>query len=106
MNLTQLDRLAPKELYPGCRGQFVHAQNVTVAHWSFWPDTPLPLHSHPHEQVVNVVRGTFELTVDGETQRLGPGSVVVVPGGTPHSGKAITETYIIDVFYPVREDYR
>jgi hypothetical protein len=24
----------------------------------------------------------------------------------PHSGKALTKCYIIDPFYPVREDYR
>ncbi len=106
MNLTRLDEVPPRELFPGCRGQFVHGENLTVAHWTFEPGTPLPLHAHPHEQVINLVRGTFELTVEGETRQLSPGSVVVVPGGAPHSGQAITEAYIIDVFYPVREDYR
>jgi len=30
----------------------------------------------------------------------------VIPGGVPHAGKSITESRVIDVFHPVREDYR
>jgi len=50
--------------------------------------------------------GEFELTVDGETKRLGPGSVVVLPPHIVHSGEAITASSILDVFCPVREDYK
>ena len=35
-----------------------------------------------------------------------PGTVVVIPPDVPHAGKAITDCWIIDVFHPVREDYR
>ena len=59
-----------------------------------------------HEQVVNVLRGEFELTVDGETKHLKPNDVACIPSNAVHSGKAITDCYILDVFYPVREDYR
>jgi hypothetical protein len=34
------------------------------------------------------------------------GEVAVIPSNIKHSGKTITDCYIIDVFYPVREDYR
>ena len=64
------------------------------------------LHSHPHEQVSNVISGTFELTVDGVPYRLEPGTAVVIPPHAVHSGRSITDSALIDVFYPVREDYR
>ncbi len=52
------------------------------------------------------MEGSFELTVAGETQVLEPGSVAVIPGNAPHSGKALTECRILDVFQPPRDDYR
>ena len=62
--------------------------------------------AHLHEQVTNVIEGEFELTVSGKTKILGPGSVAVIPSNTTHSGRSVTNTRVIDVFYPVREDYR
>ncbi len=50
--------------------------------------------------------GEFELTVDGVTKRLGPESVIVLPPHIVHSGEAITDSFLLDVFCPVREDYR
>ena len=63
-------------------------------------------HSHPHEQIVNVLEGTFELVMEGASHILGPGDVLVIRGDVPHSGRAHTGCKIIDVFSPVREDYR
>jgi quercetin dioxygenase-like cupin family protein len=59
-----------------------------------------------HALNVHVLEGEFELTVAGETKILKPGQVAVIPSNVPHSGKALTKCYIIDAFYPVREDYR
>jgi quercetin dioxygenase-like cupin family protein len=41
-----------------------------------------------------------------EEKRLGPGSVVIIPPHAVHSGKSVTRSRVIDVFYPIREDYR
>jgi len=79
---------------------------MTLAYWSFEPEVLVPDHAHPHEQVTNIVEGVFDLTVEGETHRLEAGSVFVIPPNASHSGKSITECCLIDVFYPVREDYR
>ena len=95
-----------QELIPGAKVGFVHTENMTVAYWDFEADVPVPEHSHAHEQVTNVIEGIFELTVDGETKRLRAGSLALIPPDAVHSGRSITECRIIDVFFPVREDYR
>ena len=79
---------------------------MTFAHWAVKAGAILPEHSHPHEQVANVITGEFELTIDGETVRLGPGGVGIIPSNSVHSGRAITDCHIIDAFHPIREDYR
>jgi quercetin dioxygenase-like cupin family protein len=71
------------------------------------PDAILPLHSHPHEQIGFVISGIEILDIGGTEYRLGPNSVYVIPGGVEHSGRGGPEGCIlIDVFDPVRDDYR
>ena len=94
------------EMLPGLTGRFVHSEHNTIAYWSFEPDVAVPGHSHAHEQIVNVIEGTFELTVGGVKHLLEPGSVLVIPPNATHEGRSITRCLIIDVFYPVREDFR
>jgi quercetin dioxygenase-like cupin family protein len=106
MQYIHLDELEEKELVSGFNVRFVHSENMTFAFWNIREGAELPGHSHPHEQVVNVIEGDFELTVDNERKQLGPGSVVIIPPDALHSGRAVTKSRIIDVFYPVREDYR
>jgi len=106
MAFQHIDQIKAKELAPGCRAKLIHTDNMTVAHWRLEKGAVIPEHAHPHEQVANVIEGEFELTVDGDTQRMGPGHVAEVPPGAVHYGKARTVCYIIDVFYPTRDDYK
>lgn len=95
-----------REVVPGYRARFVHSEHTTHAYWEIDPHIPLPEHAHPHEQIVNMLEGVFVLTVDGEEHELTAGSCLVIPGNVPHSGVARTPCRILDVFSPVREEYR
>ncbi len=106
MPFIDLQHWTRREVFPGFTGQFVHSAWMTFVHWEVAPGALLPDHSHPHEQVVNIIAGEFELTIDGQTRQLGPGHVAIIPPHARHSGRAITSCRIIDAFYPVREDYR
>ncbi len=98
--------LESRELLPGTEARFVHSDRMTVAHWRFDPNVDLPEHSHPHDQITNIIEGEFELTVDGEPEILRAGHYRVIPPNSVHSGRSITSCRIIDVFSPVREDFR
>jgi len=106
MPFIEMGQLPEREPVPGFRARFVHTNHVTVAHWRIAGGHPIPIHSHPHEQIVNVLEGEFELVLDGERRVMGPGSVAVVPPNVPHGGRSVTDCWLIDVFHPVREDYR
>ena len=106
MPFLDLREVHPREPMAGFRGHFVHSATMTFVHWTIAPGAAFPEHAHPHEQVANVLSGQFELTIDGESKTLGPGTVGIIPANALHSGRALTECHIIDVFYPIREDYR
>jgi quercetin dioxygenase-like cupin family protein len=73
----------------------------------FEPGATVPLHSHPHEQLGIVLRGMQALVVDGEAHELGPMEGYVLPGDVEHSAYCGPDgATVIDVFTPVREDYR
>jgi quercetin dioxygenase-like cupin family protein len=106
MVFKNLDQIEEKEIVAGYRARFIHSDSITLAYWDVDPGAELPEHSHPHEQIANVLEGQFELTVAGEARVLEPGMVAVIPSQVPHSGKALTACSLLDVFHPVREDYR
>jgi len=101
-----LASLTAREIVPGFRGRFVHSDRMTFAYWDIAAGAVISTHSHPHEQVVNVLDGEIELIVDGRPLILQPGTVAVIPGGVPHSARGITDARVLDVFAPVRDDYR
>ena len=105
MNLIKLYEVAERKMAPGYHAKFVHSENMTLAYWNIEEGNALPKHAHPHEQVVNLIEGKFEITVDGESKVLEVGSVVIIPSNVMHSGKALTSCRIIDVFYPIRTEY-
>lgn len=65
----------------------------------------LPLHQHPHEQIGFLVSGKIILTIGGESCSLEPGDSWAVPGGVEHKAVVLEHTEVIEVFYPVRQDY-
>jgi quercetin dioxygenase-like cupin family protein len=106
MDVIALDRLPEREIVPGYRARFIHSANVTLAYWRISAQAALPEHAHPHEQVVNLLEGRFQLTLEGQAAEMQAGQVLVIPPKARHSGKALTDCRILDVFYPVREEYR
>ena len=106
MGFTKLSEQPELKLAEGILARAITAQTVTVAHVHLDAGAVLPQHAHHNEQVVNVIEGHLELTVDGVPYNLKPGTVMVLHPNVPHSGRAIADCYVIDVFHPVREDFR
>lgn len=101
-----LKDIPSKEVFPGFVGQFIHSEQMTFAYWKIKKGSALPEHSHVHEQVVNMLEGEFELTVEGKSNILTPGMVYTIPSNIKHAGRSISDCKILDVFSPVREDYQ
>ena len=73
--------------------------------FSFEPGAVGALHSHPHTQVSYVAEGSFDVTVDGITQRLPAGSSFIVAPNVVHGVVAREKGLLVDTFTPRRDDF-
>lgn len=106
MSKIKVAAIEPKQLIDGYLARFIHTENMTFSFVDVEAGKTLPAHAHHNEQVSIMLEGEFELTLDGKPIRFSSGEVIVIPSNTVHSGLAVTDCRILDVFYPVREDYR
>jgi len=103
---VMLAEVEEREIVPGFHGKMVHTDGLTVAHFRIEAGSILPEHRHVHEQITNVIEGELEMTINGVTQVCKAGMVATIPPNVPHSGKALTDCKVVDVFCPTRDDYR
>ncbi|MGY4537716.1 quercetin dioxygenase-like cupin family protein [Mucilaginibacter sp. UYNi724] len=102
----QFSDIDAKEIAPGFFSRLIHTTNNTINFIEVKAGNSVPDHQHVHEQMSFVLEGQFQLTVANEVQVLDSNKFAVIPSNVRHSGLAITDCRLIDVFSPVREDYR
>lgn len=95
-----------KEIAPGFFSKFIHTDTNTINFLEVKAGSSIQLHKHVHQQCSFAIEGKFELIVNGQAQVLEPGSFAIIPSNVEHGGTAVTDCKLIDIFSPVREDYR
>lgn len=95
-----------RTVIPGFHGRFIHSGHMTFVLWRIERGAVLPPHQHLNEQVVHVHSGEIEIAIEGVAYRCTPGTVLVIPPNARHEGRALSDCSVLDVFSPVREDYR
>jgi len=104
---VRFDQIRAFELAAGVSGRPLFGDGAMLNLIEFEPGSTVPLHSHEHEQLGIVLRGMQALVVDDVAHELGPMEGYVLPGGVPHSAYCGPEgALVLDIFRPVREDYR
>jgi quercetin dioxygenase-like cupin family protein len=106
MPFTKFSTLPAREVFPQVHGHYAHLAHMTVGEVQLAANVTVPLHQHKHEQITHVLSGRFEFTVGDETIVLEPGTAALIPGGVTHGGKTLTACRVLDIFSPVREEYR
>jgi len=72
MPVIDLATIQPKTIVAGYDAKFVHTEGMTFSFLEVKAGASLPAHSHVHEQVSQILEGTFQLIVDGEKLFLVP----------------------------------
>jgi len=106
LKILHTEDLENQNLIKGALVNFTHSEAMTLAEWKFEANTSLPEHTHPHEQITKIISGEFELIIEKVKYNLKSGSVAIIPSNAVHSAYAVTRCHVIDVFHPVRQDYK
>jgi quercetin dioxygenase-like cupin family protein len=101
---SQLPELpVPNDLF---HVRFISTANITVAFNEMNAGAKVPDHEHVHETIDFVQEGVLEMTVGTETTKLYAGMIARVPSNIVHSARAVTNCKVINIFYPVRDDFK
>lgn len=98
---------AQHDIFPGVRIRTLAGEKMMLSYVEFEPHAVVEMHSHPHEQMGLMLDGEMTFIIDGQEYLVRPGDMWKIPGGVEH--KAIAgdaPVRALDVFHPVREDYR
>jgi len=104
--MSKLKDLSPKQLMQGITGHYAHGQNMTFGLVEIAAGTVMPVHQHIHEQITYCLEGQLDMEIDGVSYSLTPGTCQLIPSNVWHGATAITACKLIDVFSPVREEYK
>jgi len=94
-------------IFPGVDIFTAAGEQMMLSLVEFEPLAVVQPHSHPHEQMGLLLEGELTFTIGDETETLKPGQMWRIPGGIEHQAVAgDMPVKALDVFYPIRDDYR
>jgi unsaturated pyranuronate lyase len=102
----ELAEIPPTKIWDGVLARTVNSELLTMAIVELAPNSVVPAHQHPNEQLGFVIRGSLRFTVDGESRGFGPGGTWRILADVPHHvevgpGGAV----VAEVYSPVRQDW-
>ena len=65
----------------------------------------VPMHSHESEQMTYVLQGALKFLVGGEEITVREGEVLHIPSWVEHQAEALEDTFELDIFSPIRQDW-
>ena len=87
--------------YSTAHGPCVEGDRMIVGLMRMKAGTGAEPHSHPNEQWIYVLEGTFRAAIDGKELDVRPGQVVYIPANKIHAGKATAEGDVL--FFTVKD---
>jgi quercetin dioxygenase-like cupin family protein len=65
----------------------------------------VPMHSHESEQMTYVLQGALKFLINGEEITVREGEVLHIPSRVEHQAEALDDTFELDLFSPIRQDW-
>lgn len=99
---------APRHtIFPGVEIRTCAGDRLMLSLVRLEPHSVVDEHQHPHEQMGLVLKGKAVFTIGGQEKTLHAGDWYRIPGNVRHKVVVLDEpTEALDVFTPVREEYR
>ncbi len=88
------------------RKVLLHQNSMMLVEFTFKKGGVGQPHSHEeHEQIGYIAKGSFEVTVGGETKMLSFGDSYYAAKNEVHGVVALEDGIIVDAFTPIRKDF-
>lgn len=100
-NLADINHILGGPDYSTANGSCVEGDRMIVGLMRMPAGTGAAAHSHPNEQWIYILEGTFHATIGDKAIEAKPGSVVYVPADVVHAGRAGPEADV--VFFTVKD---
>jgi len=100
-DLAKVNHILGGPDYSTANGACVEGDRMIVGLMRMPAGTGAAAHSHPNEQWIYILQGTFAGEIEGRPFQANAGSVVYVPANAVHSGKASKDSDV--VFFTVKD---
>lgn len=107
MRVVRWEEIPYEDVRPGVRRRGFGTPDVLLVLNECEPGMELRPHRHDFDQIALITKGRARYHIGGETNEVGPGSVMLIPRGVEHYIEPVGEEVVenIDVFAPARSDY-
>jgi len=106
MSYYVVKEMAPKIPAEGVEMRVISGEKMTMVFFRLEAGAEIPEHSHPHEQMGTVLKGSIELIIDKDKRVVDQGHAYHVRSNVVHSGRCLgSVSEVLEVFSPPREDY-
>jgi mannose-6-phosphate isomerase-like protein (cupin superfamily) len=100
-DLAKVNHILGGPAYSTANGACVEGDRMIVGLMRMPAGTGVEAHSHPNEQWIYILEGTFHAKVGDQEVEAKPGSVLYIPSNVVHSGKATSEADVL--FFTVKD---
>jgi quercetin dioxygenase-like cupin family protein len=101
------DEFGRHTIFPGVHIHTCAADKMMLSLVDLEPHAVVEEHAHPHEQVGMLLSGRMLFFIGDEQKTLQAGDFWRIPGNVRHKVIVLDEpARALDIFYPVREEYR
>ena len=103
--LYKWDQVTLETVRDGISRRFLAGDREMVAQITLKRGAIVPEHSHESEQLTYVLTGALKFTLGGRDITVRPGELLRIPSWMPHSAEAVEDTFELDLFSPIRQDW-
>ena len=100
-DLARVNHILGGPTYSTANGACVEGDRMIVGLMRMPAGTGAEPHSHPNEQWIYILEGTFKGEVDGRPFEAKPGTLLYMPANVVHSGKATEDGDVL--FFTVKD---
>ena len=105
VRLHRWDEIALEKVTEMISRKVVTGEREMIGQVYFKRGAVVPMHSHESEQLTYVLQGALKFLIAGEEITVREGEVLHIPSWVPHQAEALEDTFEIDLFSPIRQDW-